>query len=353
MAATFAILQALGRSLRRDTRSLRGVKVNNFFLFLALMVDGALSSGLEPRAAEPLLVVFAALLLLPLSSDPLGRIPRVRRDLWPLGTRERIALRLGGIAAAPTLWLAVFGAVLFQTRKPLLGMTVLLAAAAVQVSAPAIRRGGRGRALLPPFPAALLLLARANCRQFASTLDFWLAAAIALGGAIYRLSGSSPGSEALGIISLVVALALSTYAQCLFGMDRATSAMVRYRLLPVAPWEVLVSKDVAFLAVLLLFTALLNPLPAIAFSLVALAVGHYPSVRWRVPLERWRFTGTKLWIALVQGIGALIAGVGELRSGPAFLAGAAILYGASLYLCAANGTAREGGQMEVSPSRSA
>lgn len=329
-AATLDILNAVRRSLRREAAGLGGVKVNNFFLFVALIVAG--ERGMEPKAAEPLLVLVGALLLLPLSSDPLDRIPRVRMALWPLSPGRRMALRLGGIALAPTLWLAVLGAVLFKTRRPAMGLFVMLAAAAVQLAAPAVRRHGRGGARWPALPGALALLVRANLRQIFSTLDFYLALALALGGAVYRMRTPHPGQDALGILSLLIALALSAYGQCLFGLDAAGSAITRYRLLPMPGRRILLAKDISFLAVLLLLAAPLSVLPCLAFGLTALAVGHYPSVRWRAPLDRWRFSGTKFWMALVQGVGALIAGVGELRAGAGFLAAAALLYGASWYL---------------------
>jgi hypothetical protein len=45
---------------------------------------------------------------------------------------------------------------------------------------------------------------------------------------------------------------MSTYAQSLFGLELGSgSGMTRYHLLPLGGWEILLAKDIAFLAMLL------------------------------------------------------------------------------------------------------
>ena len=62
------------------------------------------------------------------------------------------------------------------------------------------------------------------------------------------------------MIGLLVALALSPYAQSLFGLD-LESGVTRYRLLPLRGWEVLTAKDIAFLGLLFVLLLPLNPAP--------------------------------------------------------------------------------------------
>ena len=48
MAAVLAILNALRRAVGRDLGTLASIKVNNLFLFVALLAYGALNTGLKP-----------------------------------------------------------------------------------------------------------------------------------------------------------------------------------------------------------------------------------------------------------------------------------------------------------------
>lgn len=290
------------------------------------MLYSALYSHMEPRAAEPFLLLLAILVLLPVSGDPLSRIPASRAALWPMSAGQRAGLRLGAIALAPALWILAFGAVLWKTRRPELGLFLIFAAGLVQVVAPAFRTGRRRaqpRLRIGP------LLIRANLRQIVSTLDFWLALAIATGGAAYRIFDAHADPDAFGVLSIVVALALSSYAQTLFGLDAAGSGTTRYRLLPLAGWRVLLAKDAALMAVLLCLCAPLRIAPGATFGLTALAIGHFPSVRRPAPMERRRFAGTSISMALIQGIPAFILGIAEIQEGAALLA-AAVAYAASL-----------------------
>ena len=102
----FAILRALSRAVRRDLSTFRSLQVNNFFLFVALLMYGALESGLPPRSAYPFLLLLGFLLLFPLSSDPLAKIPPQRLRSWPLGNRQQFGLRLAGVALSPVFWIA-------------------------------------------------------------------------------------------------------------------------------------------------------------------------------------------------------------------------------------------------------
>jgi hypothetical protein len=154
---------------------------------------------------------------------------------------------------------------------------------------------------------------------------------MAAGGAAYVHLSPHPDPAASPILSIFVALALSTYAQSLFGLDLG-SGMTRYRLLPLRGWEVLVAKDIPFLGLLLLFTLPLRVAPGLAFGLFALALGHYSSVRFPLPQQRWRFTGGRLLpVGALQAVGGVALGFAEIQYGGVVLAVAALLYAGSFF----------------------
>jgi hypothetical protein len=103
---------------------------------------------------------------------------------------------------------------------------------------------------IPQFPGRLGGLVRKNMREILSLLDPYAALLMSIGGGAYRLFGAHPDPEAFAIIGLLVALTMSTYAQSLFGLELGSgSGMTRYRLLPLGGWEILLAKDIAFLAI--------------------------------------------------------------------------------------------------------
>jgi hypothetical protein len=164
-----------------------------------------------------------------------------------------------------------------------------------------------------------------------SVLDVYIAALIAIGGTAYRFLAPQADAAAFPILAMVVALAISTYAQCLFGLDLTSSAMTRYRLLPLAGWEILLAKDLAYLGLLLFLVLPLAPGPGMTFGLAALAIGHFSSVCLPAAQQRWRFTGSRLLPGVIQALVALALGFGEYQSGIIYLAIAAALYGWSLW----------------------
>jgi hypothetical protein len=103
VAALGAILTALRRAVGRDLAS--SVKANNL-LFL----------GLLGRSAAALFVLLGLLLLFPLSSDPLGKVPSARLALWPLSGWQRLGLRLASLALSPVAWIGAL--ILLKTRRP-------------------------------------------------------------------------------------------------------------------------------------------------------------------------------------------------------------------------------------------
>jgi hypothetical protein len=249
VVALLAILKALRRAVGRNLGTLESIKVNNLFLFVALLVAGALASGQPPKSAEPFFVLLGFLLLFPLSSDPLGKIPPARLALWPLTGGQRLGLRL---ASRDSHW-------------------------------DLLRH-------IPQFPGRLGGLVRKDMREMLSLMDPYAALLLSIGGGAYRLFGAHPDPAAFAIVGLLVALTMSTCAQSLFGLE-LDSGMTRYRLLPLGGWEILLAKDIAFLAVLFVPLLPLDPAPGMTFGLAALALGHHSSVLLEVPQQRWRFTG--------------------------------------------------------------
>jgi hypothetical protein len=340
VARLAAILAAVGRAVRRDLGTFRQLKTNNFFLFISLLIYSAMQSGVAATSSYPLLLLLFALLLFPLSSDPLEKVPPSRLALWPITRGGRFALRLMSMGLSPVLWFAL--AMLVLKRRTSLAAPLLTVAIGVQAIAVFVRsaikpaQSGEMLRLVPPFPGKLGGLIRANLRQMLTVLDVYVAAAFSLGGAAYRFFGAHPDPEAWPILSLMIAMAMSTYAQCLFGLDRSSSAMVRYRLLPLKGWEILIAKDAAYLALLAVLLLPLDPLTGLTSGLVALAVGHHASLRIPIPLRRWRFSGSRVFPGLVGGIGGIMMGFAEHQRGIRFLFAAIAIWGLSTALYGAN-----------------
>jgi hypothetical protein len=112
---------------------------------------------------------------------------------------------------------------------------------------------------------------------------------------------------------------MSTYAQCFFGLDGA-AGIARYRLLPLAGWQILLAKDLAFLLIAVPLVLPLRPLAGIGAALVALAIGHHTAVFQPIPQHRWRFTsGVVVPNGIIQSFFLVSAGVAVDRQGPLFL----------------------------------
>ncbi|MBZ5623607.1 MAG: hypothetical protein LAQ69_33515 [Acidobacteriia bacterium] len=331
----FAILKALSRAVERDLATLESLKVNNFFLFVALLIYGALVSGVKPVSAEPFLLLLGFLLLFPLSSDPLDKIPPQRLDSWPLTRGQRLALRLASLGLSPVLWLTV--SILLLTSPALalffLGVAVGIQSLIVCGSRWAARvPAWNPQRSIPQLPGRLGGMIRNDMREMLSLLDPYLAALLAIAGSAYRLLSAHPDPSAFPILALLVALALSTYAQCLFGLDSA-SGVSRFRLLPLRGWQILLAKDIAFLGILWVLVLPLSPGPGMTFGFAALAIGHFPSVGRHSPQRRWRFTGGKLVFGVAQMLSGFMLGLAEYQQGVWFLAVTSATWLVSLYRC--------------------
>jgi hypothetical protein len=163
-------------------------------------------------------------------------------------------------------------------------------------------------------------------------LDFYLALLLSFSGIAYRWLSHSPDPEAFPILAIMVVLALSTYGQCLFGLD-LPDGWQRYRLLPLRGWQVLLAKDAAFVLLAMVLVAGLDLMAGLGAALAALAVGHHGSVNTPVPQKRWRFTGGTLFpTGLLQAVAMFGVGVGARREGLIYLAPAALIYTGSVWL---------------------
>jgi hypothetical protein len=340
MAGIRAILKAVRHAVGRDLGTLESIKVNNLFLFVALLMYGALNTGQPPKSAYPFFVLLGFLLLFPLSSDPLGKIPPARLALWPLTGGQRLGLRFASLALSPITWIGVL--ILLKTARPLVALAFCALAAGVQAAAALGRHAARRDPhwdllrYIPEFPGRLGGLVRKNMREVLSLLDPYAALLMSIGGGAYRLFGAHPDPEAFAIIGLLVALTMSTYAQSLFGLElasstRSGSGMTRYRLLPLGGWEILFAKDIAFLAILFVLLLPLDPGPGMTFGLAALALGHHSSVLLELPQQRWRFTGGRLLpVGALQAVGGMALGFLEYERGLVVLALTAVGYLVSL-----------------------
>jgi len=330
MARLTAILRALARALRRDQRSLQSVAGNNFFIVSALLLQ---------KAGTFVYLIIGLVLLFPLSTDPLRKIPRSRLALWPLLPGERRALRAISPWINPITWL-IAGLAIWSARGKIgLSLWLLIAGVAVAgfaLSELPVARGGIWHRV-PHFPGPLDQLIRKNIREMLSTLDVYCALALSLTTLGWRLFGPPLPPEALTAVTVLTILALSSYAQSLFGLDGG-GGLSRYRLLPLAGWKILAAKDAAFLALSIPLTLPLAILPGISGALIALAFGHYHSVTDHREQVRWRFsTGSGLMSGLVQAAAIGFATATTASIGPLILLPSILIWAASLYWCGETG----------------
>lgn len=283
MARLAAILNAVGRALRRHQRSLGSFAGNNFFIASALVMQDAGSF---------VYFTIGLLLLFPLSTDPLRRIPQSRLGLWPLNARELTILRILSPWVNPITWVIVALAIWMAHGRVSVGLWVLCSALVVSgflLSSLPLSGNHAVWRCVPQFPGALNQLVRKNVRGMLCTLDVYCALVLSAGALAFRLFGPGLPPKALLVLTILVVVALSSYAQCLFGLDGG-GGLSRYRLLPLPGWQVLAAKDAAFLLVAVPLTLPLAPLAGLGAALTALAIGHRHSVSAPETQVRWRFS---------------------------------------------------------------
>jgi hypothetical protein len=290
------LLRALLKTVRRDLAGYGSLKTNNFFLFVALMIWGALVSGVAPIASYPFLIALGFLMILAASGDPLSKIPGIRLALWPLTGATRVTLRIFSLALNPAFWVLA-ALIALRSGVPIAAGFVAAILATRLLGSP--RLGSPQKAVICP-----TWLITKDVRQMFSVLDTWLAVAIGWGGGLWRALAQQPDPGAFPVLGMLAALALSTYAQCLFALDGGPG-ITRYLLLPMRGWRIVLAKDAALLGVLLIAILPLSVPRGLAFALTALALGRYPAMRLELPQERWRFTSGRLLWGALQGVGGV------------------------------------------------
>jgi hypothetical protein len=164
-----------------------------------------------------------------------------------------------------------------------------------------------------------------------SRLDFYCALLLSLSAVVCRAVRMPLPREAFLAMTVLVVLALSSYAQCLFGLDGA-GGLARYRLLPLRGWEILAAKDMAFLLIAIPPTLPLAPLAGVAAALAALAMGHAPSVNRPLPQSRGRFsTGAGVVSGLLRAAFMTMAASSVYLSSPLYLLAVIAVWAASLW----------------------
>jgi hypothetical protein len=337
VAAVLTVLRTLRLLLKREFGSFLSVRLNNLFLFAALLAYTSVVSGMRPIAAIPFLLLLLLMMLFPLSSDHFAKIPSSRKSLWPLTDRQWTALRLAALAFNPVLWLAIL--VLLATRRFIFAGSFLAVAVAVQaVSTAGTRLTARIPQLhpyryVPQFPGTVGGLVGQEIREILSILDFYAALLFSIATVAYRGFSSHPQPEANPVLAMLAALALSTYTQCSFSLN-SSSGISRYRLLPLRGWQILSAKDVAFLGILLLLTLPSGSgmIAGLTFGFTVVAVGRYPSLVLRPPRQRWRFASGDLRFSVLQFVAAPALGFAASRTSIWFFVLAIVLYLVSLFV---------------------
>jgi len=325
MARVAAVLKALARAVARDQKSVESVVGNNFFFVSALLLR---------QAGTFIYLIIGLVLLFPLSTDPLRKIPASRLALWPLDARDHRLLRVLSPWINPMTWLLAGLALWAGRGKITLGLWALaagLVAAGFLLSDLPFAPADSLKRSIPRFPGLLNQLIRKNLREILSTLDIYCALLLSLLTLLFRLLGRPLPKEALLALSILVVLALSSYAQCLFGLD-GRAGISRYHLLPLRGWQILAAKDAALLAILILLLLPVAWLAGMAAALVALAFGHGPSVQTVRPQMRWRFsTGSSVMLGILQAMSMGAAGAAVFLSSTWFVLPCAVAWLISLW----------------------
>ncbi len=288
IARVSSLLKALAVVEWRDVRSLGSIAGQNIFVFIVFV-------ALQPESAIFFLLLLAVVLIFPLSTDPMEKIPAERRAAWPLAAWEWRAIRFASALLNPVSWVGVGLLVKVGWSA---GAVVLVAGVALSVikhlaGLEAVRGLWHARYLLPTPPGVMGAVMKLQWRSMWHTLDPYFALMLLICTTLYRVFGKALDPSAPRIMALVVVLAVSTEAQVLLGIDGRGAE--RYRQMPIRGWQILLAKDLAFLLLVAVLAAPLDLVSGLFGGLAALTVGHHHSVFKPVAQERWRFTAGMLW----------------------------------------------------------
>jgi len=334
LAQILAHLSLLRKLSLKELGSISSVRFNNFLFCILLIVSA--SGGTRKMSFWSTLffqIVLLAPLLVTFSVDTQHRLPAERVAMWPLTSRQTLLFSSVSFAFNPAFIVLFFG-YLFWMGLTIASFFVLLALI-VHIAVYAVSRlpiKSRTHASLSTSRESFRLggIAQETWRGLRGTLDFWVALLIAVIGTLYRLFARAPEPEAFPMLSLFVGIAMSTIAQRMLYLDEGR-ALLRYRLLPIAGWKLLVTQDITFMIPLAFMVSFLSLRTGIAFGLVAIAVGRYPSLRQRANQRRWRFVGGDPRFGVAQVLLGGFAGIGTARIGLWVLAVAFTLYLVSVF----------------------
>jgi len=304
----------------RDIRSLGSLAGQNFLL-----------SFLTGAGFFALLLL--AVLLVPLSMDPMEKIPEERRLSWPVLSWEWRMVRAASVLLSPVSWLAIGLTVAMGWRA---GMLVFSGGAGFY----AIQRLGklcadritaRWPVRIPALGGSIGAIMRLQWRTMLHTLDPYLAFALMASTEIYKLSGKPLDPAAPRIIALLVALAISTHGQVLLGIDGRGAE--RYRLMPIRGWRILLAKDLALLLLLGILVTPLDLVSGLFGGLAAIVVGQHNSVFKPVKQTRWRFTrGVLMPHGILQTVALLAVGINVRTGGIQMMAVCILVWTVSVFL---------------------
>jgi hypothetical protein len=323
LSGVLSLLSALGKVSARHVRSFGSIGGQNLFLFVAFV-------ALQPESAAFFSEILVVVLLFPLSTDPMQALPEERRAAWPLGTWEWAAVRVVSWLLSPIVWIGIALALRLGWQ---LGALAISGGAVVQLLKKAAKRlpGITGGWLLwvPAPPGALGAIMRLQWRGMLRTLDPYVALVLSGSTTVYRFSGTTVDTEALRIMALVTALALSTHTQVLLGIDGAGSE--RYLQMPLRGWQILLAKDLAFLAMLAVLVAPLDLAGGVLAGIASLVIGHHVSVLNVMSQTPWRFTSGALipW-GLMQTVALFAVGNAVRMLGLPLIAGCLVAWASSV-----------------------
>jgi hypothetical protein len=317
LRSVIGLLKALGLVSWRDIRSLGSIGGQNFFLFVVFV-------ALQPESAIFFALILGVVLLFPLSSDPMQKVPGERRAMWPLLRWEWTAVRVWSLALSPIAWLAIVLLARAGWRVSAIAAAGGVSVQAIAYLAKRFSRTSRWLHGIPAPPGVVGAIMRLQWREMLRTLDPYVALALVVGTELYRFSGKPLDPAALQIMALVTVVAMSTETQVFFGIDGHGAA--RYAQLPIRGWQILLAKDLAFLALLGLLVMPLDFVGGLVSGIAILAIGHRRSVLKPVRQAAWRFTSGALFpdgliqVVVLFWVGRSAKAVGLPLIGPCILA---------------------------------
>jgi hypothetical protein len=324
-SGALSLLKALGKVSARHVRSFGSIGGQNLFLFVIFV-------ALQPESAAFFGAVLLVVLVFPLSADPMQALPEDRRATWPIQPWEWGVIRAASLLLSPLAWIGVALALRLGWR---VGALAIAGGAIVQLLRNMAKRlGGMTSGWLrwvPAPPGAIGAIMRLQWRGMLRTLDPYVALVLSGLTTLYRFFGAPLDAEAPRIMALVTVLALSTHTQVLLGLDGAGAE--RYLQLPLRGWQILVAKDLAFLAMLAILVAPLDLEAGLLAGIASLVIGHDVSVSKIVAQTPWRVTtGALIPWGLLQTVALFAVGNSVRSLGLPLIAGCLVAWVASVVI---------------------